>query len=520
MPFTPDTDIYLFKGTRVSSNDQPYFSSEGAKIAWYMSHETRQFTAQSYQRENRRYARVNAPAASLRGYDMMAFRNAAADRWIICNITGTEFINPNTTDVFFETDSMQTWIDAIEWCDCWVEREMVDDDWNGALPGWKSTIVEGINPGNPYTEVLYDATPEVTDGGWTCHVLSAYDKNAEENYNTIRIGDYITGVNDITVNLDGELDLLLKAYADKGRLDGIVGIWVYPTKFSYYSPSSEFFSFLLPQTIAGYKPKNSKCFCSEFCKVELVNRMGDAVEYAPEYLGALPSGNIQFAIQGVFAAGAGGIRCSPVKYMGVEWDTKTTPTADYGVVLPADIQCAYTGNTFANWLSQNRIGVAAQLIGAGVSVAGGVVGAASAAGAGAGALSVAQGVASAAATISSITSRLANPAGVYGQTSSLGLFPATKTFGFRVNFKSPGYDVIKSIDDFFSVYGYKVCKMKKPNVNTRPFWNYVKCSPAIVGGPMNSADRANIENMMNAGVTFWNVQGGATIGDYSPDNRG
>lgn len=48
----------------------------------------------------------------------------------------------------------------------------------------------------------------------------------------------------------------------------------------------------------------------------------------------------------------------------------------------------------------------------------------------------------------------------------------------------------------------------------------MKCSPAIVGGPMNSADRTAIENMLNAGVTFWNVQGGATIGDYSPDNRG
>lgn len=520
MPFSPDTTIYLFKDTGVTPENQPYFTKEVYKMSWYWLHENLKFEAQSYQRELKQYTRLNVSVATIRGYDMMCYRNAEDERWIICRITGTEFVNPNTTDVFFEVDPMQTWCDTIEWKDCWVEREMADDDWIDDQPSWNNTIVEGINPGTPYGEQLYETKDEINSQGWVCHVLSAYDAEGMPNYSITAVGNYYSGINDIMVNPDnGELALLLQQYANKGKLDGIVGIWAYPKKFSNYSPTATFFSIFMPKEIAGYTPKNSKCFSSEFCRIELVNRMGDSVEYGPEYFHPDAGGAIQFIIEGCFAYGSGGIRCAPVRYMGFYYFDDGKAPLDYGVVLPANIQCAYVGDAFANWLSQNRVGVAAQLIGAGAAVAGGVVAAATGAGAAAGALSVAQGISSAAATIGSITSKISTPAGVYGQSSGMALFPATDTFSFRVNFKSPGYEVIKSIDDFFSVYGYKTCRMKKPNINTRPYWNYVKCAPANIGGPMNSKDRQLIEQSLNNGVTFWHCQKGATIGDYSKDNR-
>lgn len=516
MPFRPDTTIYLFKGTKVSPTDQPFFASEGAKIAWYMSHDTMQFTAQSFQREQRQYARLHVAAATIRGYDMMAYRNSDSDRWILCNITGTEFVNPNTTDVFFETDSMQTWIDSIEWRDCWVEREMVQEDWNGSLPGWKSTVVEGLNTTGNYVEGLGDATDRMTEGGWTIHVLSAYDSNANENYDINTYGRYISGLNDIKLLSAAQLGELLKAYADKGRLDGIVGVWIYPSLFTEGTGTN--ITITLPTTIAGYTPKNSKCFSSEFCTVEVTNGLGDSIQYLPEFL--FPATNThRFNIYGYFLDGGGGIRCTPTNYMGIA-ENATRGDADYCAVLPANIQCAYVGDAFANWVSQNKVGIATELLSAGISVAAGAAGIVTAPTAGVGALTAVHGIESAMSTLSGIASKHTNPAAAYGQASSLSLPVATNTFGFRFYLRSPGYDVIKSIDDYFSVFGYKVCKMKKPNVNTRPYWNYVKCAPAIVGGPMNYSDRTNIEAMLNAGVTFWNVQGGATIGDYSPDNRG
>lgn len=514
MPFSPDTEIRIYKGTKVSKTDQPFFTSEQAKMDWYGGHNPLLFRAQSYQREKRQYARINVSASLIRGYDMMAYRNAATDKWILCNITGTEFVNPNTTDVFFEVDPMQTWIESIEWRQCWVEREMVQNDWNGSLPNWNTTVVEGIASSSPYVDILYDATPQITGGGWSVHVLSAYDANAEENYNIVAIGDYLSGVNDIILDPNtAALPTLLKKYATEGRLEGIIGIWIYPTKYSYLSPSAEFFSVPFPTAIAGYVPKNAKCFSSEFCKVEIVNRMGDSIELAPEYVGTLGSGVMQFMIEGVFANGGGGIRCAPVDYMGVHWSLQSNANVDYGVVLPANIQCAYVGDNFANWLAQNKVGIGIGLV---QDIGKAVVGTVATGGVG-GAIG---GISATAGTISDIAAKMTTPAGVYGQSSSLALFPATKTFGFRVNFKSPGPETIKTIDDFFSVYGYKVCRMKAPNVNTRPYWNYVKCAPAIVGGPMNSKDRETIEGMLNNGVTFWNVTNGAVIGDYSSDNRG
>ena len=96
---------------------------------------------------------------------------------------------------------------------------------------------------------------------------------------------------------------------------------------------------------------------------------------------------------------------------------------------------------------------------------------------------------------------------------------AADSWGYLVNLLFPDAAVIESIDNFFSVFGYKTCRMKKPNVNTRPYWNYVKCSPSVVSGPFNSTDRANIQAALDNGVTFWHVGNGVEIGDYSKDNR-
>lgn len=522
MPFQPDTVIRLFKDTRVTPGDQPYFSSEGGKMGWYNSHSPKVFNAQSYQRELREYARVDAPAADLRGYDMMAYQNAPGDRWIICRITGIEFINPNTSDVFFVVDPMQTWIDAIEWVDCWVEREMVDDDWAGSLPGWKSLAPEGIESGQLKSKILKDFTSEISNSGWDLHVLSAYDQAGEENYSIATHGSYMSGLNEFVLSSPSALGAILKQYAEKGRLDGICGIWMWPKSFvgdstTINSPVT------LPTDIDGYQPKNSKVFTSEFCSITISNRMGSTVELAPEYLFAEQNQRM-FSVVGGFLDGGGGLICYPAGYMDLADDV----SIDYGVALPADIQVAYIGNAFANWVAQNKAPLAVEGVGAlGQVVTGGVTMATADRDTDqgqrdfkAGLEHVGSGIYSALGTIAKVMQKASDPAGAHGQAYANALSVNEHTYGFTVSFRSPSAQMAESIDNFFSVFGYKVCRMKKPNVNTRPYWNYVKCAPAIVGGPMTSKDRSGIEKMLNSGVTFWNVLGGATIGDYSPDNRG
>lgn len=522
MPFSPDTTIRVFSATAVSPENHPYFSDEASKLSWYNSHPYKLFMAQSYQRELREYARVDCPAAELRGFDMIAWQNAPGERWIFARITGIEFVNPNTTDIFFVTDAMQTWIDQIEWVDCWVEREMVDDDWNGTLPGWQSLMPEGIEIGQLKQQMLHDFSEEISAGGWELRVLSAYDTNAEENYSIKTHNHFISGLNEFELNGASELNAILKAYAQKGRLDGICGIWMFPALF-WSDGASVNSSIALPTTIDGYSPKNSKLFSSEFCTICISNRMGDSIELATEYLYATTP-EINFSVKGEFLDGGGGLICYPTNYMGLG----PSKAIDYGVALPANIQVAYIGNAFANWVAQNKAPLILEGATSLFQIAGGAVSMATAdrdtvegqrqfKG---GLNKTGAGVYSALSTIARIAQKASDPAGAHGQAYSNAISVNNGTYGFTVTFRTPSAQVAESIDNFFNVFGYKVCRMKKPNVNTRPFWNYVKCSPAIVGGPMTAKDRSEIEAILNNGVTFWNVGGGAEIGDYSMDNRG
>lgn len=532
--FQPNTTIRLYQSTGVDPQNQPYFESEGAKLSWYEGRSPLSFTAQSYQRENRHYARVNAKYNSIRNCDMMSFVNDNG-KTIFCNILSIEFVNPNCTEIEFQTDSMQTFIESIIWRDCWVEREMQEDDWNGAVPSFNNLLPEGLETGVLKRRVMLDGT----ERNWSVVVLSAYDENAEDNYNIQINAGVPIGVNKFVYAADsggmGSLGSTIKTYAEKGRLDGILGMWVCPTRIAVSNNFVEMWTHSATvgyDNIDGYAVKNAKCFSSEFFKVELTNRQGDSVELRPEYF-PNPT-TMQFQAGGAFLAGAGGVLVYPNNYM--EGDEAVNKTL--GVVIPINVQGAWVGNAFANWVSQNRTQLASSIIGGigtaavvagsmllaaptgGTSLA---VGGSVLAGGGAAVAGTTMGVTnalhSALGTIGKVMDKSVDPAQAMGGVTTGALAIAADSWGYLVNLLFPDAAVIESIDNFFSVFGYKTCRMKKPNVNTRPYWNYVKCSPSVVSGPFNSTDRANIQAALDNGVTFWHVGNGVEIGDYSKDNR-
>lgn len=75
----------------------------------------------------------------------------------------------------------------------------------------------------------------------------------------------------------------------------------------------------------------------------------------------------------------------------------------------------------------------------------------------------------------------------------------------------------KIIDNFFSMYGYATNRVKVPNINSRPHWNYVKTTNCNVHGSMPAGVMEEIQDIFNDGITFW--KNGDEVGDYSLDNR-
>ena len=77
-------------------------------------------------------------------------------------------------------------------------------------------------------------------------------------------------------------------------------------------------------------------------------------------------------------------------------------------------------------------------------------------------------------------------------------------------------EMVTVIDDFFSLYGFKIYKVKVPNMNSRTYWNYVKCIDSNIEGLIPEFYLDEIKNMFNAGITLWHDP--TKFLDYSQTN--
>ena len=75
----------------------------------------------------------------------------------------------------------------------------------------------------------------------------------------------------------------------------------------------------------------------------------------------------------------------------------------------------------------------------------------------------------------------------------------------------------RSIDDFFSMFGYKINRVKTPNITGRANWNYVKTSGCNFTGNIPQNDMQLIKDIFNNGITLWHNT--STFLDYTQSNN-
>ena len=74
----------------------------------------------------------------------------------------------------------------------------------------------------------------------------------------------------------------------------------------------------------------------------------------------------------------------------------------------------------------------------------------------------------------------------------------------------------KMIDDYFTMYGYAVKAIARPNTHSRPHWNYVKTVGCVLTGSIPSDDTRKIIEIYDRGITFWKNPN--EVGNYALDN--
>lgn len=531
MVIPPSTEIILIKSPLESDSlHQMNFANSQSQYNYFISLPHVEFGGCTYQRKDG-VVRVPALVDNIRQYNYVMYRNENhGNKWFYAFITGMEYLNDQTTSVKIKTDVFQTWQFDLVYKSTFVEREHVSVDTVGS-----HTIDEGLSVGelvdNPatLTEMNYGDSFKVCV--LMASPLGTTISESLRTYNGIFSGLYP----------------LCMSYSDANKYlrlipkpSEVVSVFIYPTlmdvnldpnvfhptydtSISIRIPASGTYSSILgtatierPLSIDGYTPKNNKCFVYPYSSLFVDNNVGQTAEFHWEDFTNTSSAN--FRVRGAFGQGCS-IKLYPTNYkrLNVESESDDLKAYSYGVTGSKLPICSWSSDSYTAYIAQNSVNMAFNTIGqltqglpftAMTQPTGGVV---------------SQGLAIGKNVLGAITynmqehlnaSRLPDQA--HGDVNNADINMATHKHGFTIVNKTMRAERARQIDDYFSMFGYKVNRIKIPNITGRRNWNYVKTTDCYIGGNVPDDDLSEIKNMFNSGLTIWHNP--STFMDYSQNN--
>ena len=483
---------------------------------------------------------VDEPIDNLLGYNYLYYTNTGfTTKRFYCFIDKMEYVNENTTRIFFHTDVFQTWYFQIEWNRCFVEREHVNDDSFGA-----NTVPENVELGEYVANSVEDIWSETGSGAaMYCAIAATYVPDEiglnviNVQYNGIYSGTPILLFDDAqgVTNYIRILDKL-------GKGDSIVSIFMVPRHVLHATPTFNnvtisgitthvakidatttyedmgLYTSTVNTSLNGYTPKNNKLRCWPYNYAYVTNNCGGNMEihYEDFYFGALDT-SLSYGIRTVGALTPGcSIKCFPVSYKKILDSISTSYSFDTALTLGKFPICSWNSDTYTNWLTSQganlNVGfggaLASTAVGAGLLLTG--------AGTGVGIGMLAGGIGGIASSIASVYSHSLVPPSSEGNTNSGDVTYSKGEIKFVIHKMSIRAEYARIIDDYFSAYGYKVNRIKVPNITGRSQWNFIKTIGCNADGDIPQEDLETIREACNSGITFWHTP--ANIYNYSLTN--
>ena len=553
MAVTPDTEIRLVKcNLDLDENNQINFSNATAQYNYFNSLTHLTIQSASYQRKDN-YIRYPAHIDSIIDYNYVMYKNTHynANKWLYAYITKMEYENDNCTRVYIKTDVFQTWQFDLTYKRSFVEREHVNSDNVG-----EHTVPEGLETGefiinaNP-TYIAHYSRYGTDNAGSDCWVILTVTDFADPGVsNTDRLEHrvvngvyngciYLVATGSTSTEVATKLNTYFSWYA--GKLDYIQNIFMVPKNLlsktvgsaveymtdivtdgdSHHSytcvkPSSGSYRFIddvsisINTTINGYTPKNKKLFTREYNNILVSNQAGTDVVMAYE---DFTSNTPTFTAVGTVCPGCS-TKLVPLNYKLLADSTTSKRCYDFGIVGPKYPVCSWVGDTFTNWLTQNGLNIALGVVGGvGAMVAAPFTGGSSLVVAGA----IAGGAMTVGSSIAQVYQHSVAPETTMGNVSAGDVTFSDGKSLFTVYQMCIRQEYAKIIDDFFSMYGYKVNSLKVPNITGRTNWNYVKMINPNIEGYIPQEDLQEIKRMFSNGVTIWHKT--SYFLDYSQSNN-
>lgn len=536
----PSTDLYLLKlPIDLNDENQLTFASASAQATYFQSLTKTGATDFTYQRKENAI-RYPAQIDSIIQYNYVMYKNEAySTKWFYARITNMQYVNDGMTLISIEEDSFQTWQFDLIYYRCFVEREHVDDDSVGL-----HTVDEGLETGeyqilDKKNIPLYES--EYPSQDWViCFCVTKLPQGSTHIQGEgLTLGGVFTSLHYFAVAGVDTAYATIKLYEQYDQTltsDDIKNIYMVPrsaieipqnpTTWSFTAGGTTFtitayplydsvttgpFYFQQPSHLAGnYYPKNNKLFSWPFSYAYFSNKAGDTLpvhwEDFPVQTGSYTTGRTINYKKALVASTSISAKLYLTKYKGYEEASGYgTRMYEYGINFAKAPVCAWTTDYYTNWLTQNGVnvatGVAGNVLGGGLAIAGAALasGPLGLAIAGA-ALGTANSVANAVAQNhqASVTPNNAN-----GDTAVGDVMFAYNKCSVSLYFMTVKPEMAAVIDDYFTCYGYKINRVKVPQINTRVNWNFIKTIGSAIqaDAPQDTIDHIN--RMFDHGLTLW-----------------
>ena len=544
MNFTDDpiTEIRLVKcPISLDDKNQLTFSNLNSQLDYFLSLPHRDLTNATYQRRDSliRYGEV---IENLDEYNYVMYKNANyRNKWFFAFITSMKWSNNTMTDIFIKTDSFQTWQFDLEYKKSFIEREHVNDDTVGL-----HTVPENLETG----EYVCNSSVKLYEGDANTTVCAMCSDLPDEVKDTLNINlNYYNGIlNGCYImcfdpeNFTLAISNFLRAMDKLAKADAVISVFIVPNSLiegtiNYQVcninvggghtisckcgalPSTmgakvlaTSTAFSAPSTVDGYTPKNNKLRVWPYSYFYASNFAGTDVEFKYE---EFTGGSCSFKTLGAITPGCS-IRCVPLNYKKLSETGTSTKSFNAGIPLAKYPICSWKSDTYINWLTENGVNTGLQ-VAAGI---GAIIGGGAMLATGVGALG---GIGAIGGGVLTIANALATdyrhsliPDQAKGNINTGDVTFSSGHLDIMAYKMSVRNEYAQIIDNFFTMFGYKVNRLKTPNITGRRNWNYIKSVDINIEAYIPQEDLQSIKDMFNNGVTLWH--NASTFLDYSQNN--
>lgn len=523
MYIVPNSTIHILRNVPLDSSYQHtiHFNSTTEQANYFIG--LTKFTLNDYtyiRKDN--VLRVGVLCDKLYDCNYIAFKNSAyGDKWFYAFIKNVEYVNDNATNITFEIDVMQTWYFNYTVQESFVEREHSVTDAVG-----DNLIPDNLETGE-YVSDDFDGTNNL--GAYSIVVAATFDSSLDSvaggTYSGIYSGLYYN-VFDATEY--AEVNSFINKAVNENKASGIVSVFMMPTAFvGERGQAAKTVDITKTKKVSGglgnYKNvKNNKLYTYPYNFLYVTNLNGTGVPFPYEYF---QSDNCEFGM-------VGDMSCNPQIYLFPKNYKGVAANYNEKMVMEGFPQCSYNTDAFKAWLAQNSLGtlfnvaggaaaigsasVASSIAGTSSATIAAIAGGAVSAGAAAIPFAMVGGALMIGQQLASVVQHLTLPEQANNTQGNSAMTAARiKDFAFMHMHIRPEFAEI--IDDYWSMYGYPCHRVKKPNISTRPHWNYVKTIGVNITGSVPVDDMNKIKSVYENGVTFWRK--GTEVGHYELDNR-